>query len=82
MTASEIIEGLKKDPLERLKWLVLKSFGVLPGSKMARELSNEDFIFCAANMVIDARGAIEEKLREGGFNATFDENRFFELGEA
>ena len=77
-----MIERLESDPLERLKWLVLSRFGVLPGSKRAKELSNEDFILCAANMVIDERKNMPTDIGEGGFNAAFDEGRFDELREA
>lgn len=79
MTAEEIIRRLEGDALERLKWLVLREFGVMPGSKTAGELSDEDFIFCGAHMVLDRGLRSEAPSGEGERNASFDEERFSQL---
>ncbi|MEG0035744.1 MAG: hypothetical protein RR743_03700 [Oscillospiraceae bacterium] len=87
MSAAELIERLENDPLERLKWLVLREFGVLPGSESARELSDEDFVFCGAHLVLDARRAAAVRpleggtFDEGGSNEDFDEECFLKLLE-
>ncbi len=79
MTAEELIRQLEGSPVERLKWLVLREFGVLPGSKTAEELSDEDFIVCGAHMVIDRRMRSDAPSGEGGTNCSFDEERFSQL---
>lgn len=80
MSLEELLAALGADPLERLRWLVLKRFGVLPFSEQARELSDEDFVVCGAHMVLDARGSSRGGYGEGGVNASFDEDRFNSLG--
>ncbi|PKM72480.1 MAG: hypothetical protein CVU91_08805 [Firmicutes bacterium HGW-Firmicutes-16] len=79
MTAEEIIRQLEGNSMERLKWLVLRQFGVLPRSKTAGELSDEDFIVCGAHMVIDRRLRSDAPSGEGGTNGSFDEGRFSQL---
>ncbi|MBP8640801.1 MAG: hypothetical protein KBI01_07890 [Oscillospiraceae bacterium] len=81
MTAEEVIGRLEGDYLERLKWLVLREFRILPGSKTACELSDEDFVLCGAHMVIDFRLRCNSSKSEGGRNSAFDDNRFKELLE-
>lgn len=81
MTAEDIIGRLEGDYLERLKWLVLREFRILPGSKMACEPSDEDFVICGAHMVLDNRLRSELASAEGESNCTFDEERFSVLSE-
>lgn len=81
MTAEEIIGRLEGDYLERLKWLVLREFRILPGSKMAKETSDEDFVLCGAHMVLDNRLRSDVSNLEGDRNGSFDERRFWALSE-
>lgn len=81
MTADEIVSLLERDYLERLKWLVLREFRILPGSKAALELSDEDYIRCGAHMVLDRKMRFESGSSERGRNSSFDEERFSILSE-
>lgn len=81
MTAEEIIDRLEGDYLERLKWLVLREFRILPGSKLAKETSDEDFVLCGAHMVLDNRLCSDVSNLEAGLNGAFDESRFRVLSE-
>ncbi len=81
MTAEEIIGRLETDYLERLKWLVLREFRVLPGSNTAKELSDKDFVLCGAHMVLDNRQLAEAPNSEGERNGSFDEGRFLAISE-
>jgi len=81
LTAEEIICRLESDPLERLRWIVLREFRVLPGSNAARELSDENFITCGAHMVLDLRLSSENFNSERGQNEAFSEERFTRLSE-
>ena len=81
MTADDIIQQLERDYLERLKWLVLREFRILPGSKAADEISDKDFILCGAHMVLDHKMRSESGDSERGRNSSFDEERFSVLSE-
>ncbi len=81
MTADDIISQLERDYLERLKWLVLREFRILPGSRTALEMSDEDVIKCGAHMVLDQKMRFEAEISERGRNGSFDEQRFSELAE-
>ena len=72
----KLISELGKDSLERLKWLVLREFSVLPGSRAARKMREGDVIFCAVNMLLDRRRGGAERDE----NPVFDNGRSRELG--
>ncbi len=71
MTADQLLDAVEKDSMERLRWLVLSRFNILPGSKQARELSKEDIIVSGAHMVLDRRPRRRETDAETGGNASF-----------
>lgn len=81
MIAEELFRKLENDPLERLKWLVLCRFGVLPGSVAAKELSDEDYLRCGVHMVLDCRACEAICSEDEQFNASFDEERYRYLAE-
>lgn len=62
--------------MERLRWLILREFCVLPGSSAEREMSDGDVIFAGVNMVLDRETA------HGGENLSFDEDRFRKIRES
>ena len=62
--------------MERLKWLVLRRFSVLPGDKAARSMTDADFVWCGLQMLLDAGEMPEGFSREGSVNASFDAERF------
>lgn len=67
------------DSMERLKWLVLRRFSVLPGDEAARNMSDADFVWCGLQMLLDAGEMPEGFSREGSVNAGFDAERFASL---
>lgn len=81
MNAGELFARLETDPMERLKWRVLRSFGVLPYSTVARELTDEDFIVCGAHMVLDGRQTSGTAEIETESNSAFDEKAYMTLSE-
>ena len=81
MTAADVVSRFAGDELDRLKWLVLREFRVLPGSKEAKELSDEDFLFCGAHMVLDLSPCPKRLPHDGGENEAFDIKRFNALLE-
>ena len=56
MTSEELMIKLSADPMERLRWRVLREFHVLPSSDEARKMSDDDCIRFAAHMLIDKTG--------------------------
>ena len=58
--------------MERLRWIVCREFGVLPGSV---PLSDTDYLRCGVNMLMDRQR--EAPVADG--NPSFDSGRFEEL---
>lgn len=61
--------------LERLKWLVLREFHVLPTGREAREMTDTDVLWCGMMLAME-RGLTV------AWNEKFDRSRFEELKEA
>ena len=55
-----LAQALKNAPYERLKWKILRSFGVLPSETRAREMTDGDYLYCVLHMTLDE----EEKLEQ------------------
>lgn len=66
--------------MERLRWLVLRSFGVLPGDASARSMTDADFVRCGLQMLLDLRQRTDGKADESGGNPAFDAQKFDALG--
>lgn len=56
--AQMLKEQLRNAPQERFRWRVLREFGVLPTQAQARRMREGDYLYCAAQMMLDE----EEKL--------------------
>ena len=67
-------ENMGLSAMDRLRWKVLRTFGVLPGSRLARQISDRDVIYAGLNMVLDlgAQGLLCE-------NSGFDMEKFSSL---
>ena len=50
---------LQEEPYERLKWKVLRAFGVLPSEQRARDMTDGDFLYCVAQMMLDEQEALD-----------------------
>lgn len=48
-----LTELLQREPEERIKWKVLKAFGVLPSESRAREMTRRDYLYCALHLTLD-----------------------------
>lgn len=64
---------------DRLRWLVLRHFGVLPGSHTERGMKPEDFIFAGINMVLDSGDTARKDTSTPSVNPGFDEARFLSM---
>lgn len=56
--AQRVKQELAGTPHERLRWRILREFGVLPWEARARRMRERDYLYCAAQMMLDE----EEKL--------------------
>lgn len=51
---------MKHAPEERLRWRVLKQFGVLPGEKRARRMTRRELLYCVLQQQLDGEEALSE----------------------
>lgn len=49
----DLQRALEDAPYERLKWRVLRAFGVLPSEKRAREMTDRDYLYCVMQLTLD-----------------------------
>ncbi|MGI6014581.1 MAG: hypothetical protein ACOX7K_09980 [Oscillospiraceae bacterium] len=77
----EILQMLAAHPMERLKWRICREFGVLPGSEMALQPTDYDYICCGANLLLDKRMHTRNSILENAedCNPHFDSARFAAL---
>ena len=52
-------EALQDAEFERLKWRVLRAFSVLPGEARAKRMTDRDYLYCAAQMMLDAQEKLD-----------------------
>lgn len=53
-TAMEaLLTELRQEPMERIRWRVLRAFGVLPSERRAREMTEGDYLYCAMQLMLD-----------------------------
>lgn len=50
---------LGENAYERLKWRVLRTFGVLPSEKRAQSMKSGDYLYCVMQMMLDEEDALE-----------------------
>lgn len=53
------MQALSQEDYERLKWRVLRAFGVLPGEARARRMTDRDYLYCAAQMMLDEQEKLD-----------------------
>lgn len=73
MRVSELLSNAQADPLQRLRWIVLRAFNELPCSEVAERMSDELCLEYAAQLVLD--------LRSGTYNPNFDGEKFESIRE-
>lgn len=82
MTVKDFLSQIEKDNMLRLRWVVLKKFGIFPMSTEGKNISDEDILLAAAQMVLDNREAMVSSNGEKFENENFDVDRFIKLAEA
>ena len=58
-SAEKAAEALAQEPYERLKWRVLRAFGALPSEARARKMLDRDYLYCAAQMMLDEQEKLD-----------------------
>ena len=66
-----LMQELTCDGYARLYYKVLRAFGVLPSEKRAKDLTDGELLFLAANLQLD-----EQAVGDGLTNPAFDQSRF------
>lgn len=57
--AQKAMQALEQEDYERLKWRVLRAFGVLPGEARARRMTDRAYLYCAAQMMLDEQEKLD-----------------------
>ena len=52
-------QQLSREPEERIRWKVLKAFGVLPAEKRALEMTRGDYLRCALHLMLDRQEQLD-----------------------
>lgn len=60
----KLTDGLEQAPYERLKWRVLRAFGVLPSEARAKEMTNGDYLYCVMNLALDEEQTLRQMCPE------------------
>jgi hypothetical protein len=55
----DLLEELQGRPRERLRWRVLKTFSALPTEQRAREMTQEDYLWCGLNLMLDLEESLD-----------------------
>lgn len=55
----QIKQALAESSYERLKWRVLRAFGVLPSEQRARRMTDGDYLYCVMQMMLDEEERLE-----------------------
>lgn len=55
-----IMAALKREPMERIRWRVLRAFSALPTEQRVREMTEGDYLYCAAQLLLDRQETLEK----------------------
>lgn len=55
-----LLQELRGEPYERLKWKVLRAFGVLPSEKRAQEMTDGEYLYCVMQMMLDGEETLSQ----------------------
>lgn len=81
----KLLDELAGDCWERLRWVVCRRAGILPGSRLWRFMTRRQMLSLACHLALDTResgsgGTDADGDRERALNADFDMDRFRRLG--
>ncbi len=55
----QIMAQLKAEPMERIRWRVLRAFSALPTEQRVKEMTEGDYLYCAAQILLDQQESME-----------------------
>ena len=56
---TQLREALEQEPYERLKWKVLRAFGVLPSEQRAKDMTDGEYLYCVLQMMLDEQEQLD-----------------------
>ena len=80
MSLDALLGRLRDDHRLRLRWRVTRLFGVLPGSREEKRLSDLDCLLCGLHLLLDLGETARDA--DGEQNAGFDLRTFETLRDA
>lgn len=54
-----LMEQLHMEPMERIRWRVLRAFSALPTEQRVRDMTEGDYLYCASQLLLDRQEALE-----------------------
>lgn len=55
-----ILRGLREAPMERIRWKVLRAFLALPTEERVKNMTEGDYLYCAAQLLLDREEQMEK----------------------
>ena len=55
-----ILQGLRETPMERIRWKVLRAFSALPSEERVKGMTEGDYLYCAAQLLLDREEQMEK----------------------
>lgn len=55
----QLMEALRQEPMERIRWRVLRAFSALPTERRVRDMTEGDYLYCAAQMLLDKQERLD-----------------------
>lgn len=55
----DLLQALEQEPYERLKWKVLRAFGVLPSEQRAKQMTDGEYLYCVLQMMLDEQEQLD-----------------------
>ena len=56
----QVKQALGEAPYERMKWRVMRTFGVLPSEERAKRMTHGDYLYCVMQMMLDEEERLDE----------------------
>lgn len=54
-----LLQQLKDEPYERLKWKALRAFGVLPSERRAKQMTDGEYLYCVLQLMLDEQEQLD-----------------------
>lgn len=55
-----LMEQLRGEPMERIRWRVLRAFSALPTEQRVRDMTEGDYLYCASQLLLDRQERLDK----------------------